>query len=65
MWWLRRMTTVTTGCAASRSRAVAIARFTSQGPGRRRPSQVSAEPESRSVSGSPSRAMRPAAISSR
>jgi hypothetical protein len=65
MWWLRRMTTVTTGCAISRVRHSAMARRTSHGPGSLWPSQVSAAPTSLTTSGSPVLAIVPCSISFR
>ena len=55
MWWLRRMTTATIPCWATRSIARAIALAVSQIPGNRRPSQVTAPPRSATTSGWPTR----------
>ena len=65
MWWLRRITTVTTGCARMRDRVSAIALRTSHGPGSLLPSQVSAAPMSLTTSGSPVFAIVPCSISFR
>lgn len=65
MWWLLRMTTVTQPCCVTRCRASSNALAVSQTPGRRRPSQVTQAPVSRSTVCSPLMVIAPDSISSR
>ncbi len=53
MWWLRRIDTVHVPNCRARGMARSMARVTSQVPGRRSPSQVSAAGKSATTLGSP------------
>ena len=65
MWWERRMTTVPVPCSPAIAVARSSARSVSQGPGNRRPSQVSAAPRALTIVGSPAVCIVPFSISPR
>ena len=63
MWWLRRITTVQVPWVRARDMATSMACSTSQGPGRRWPSQVRAAGKSDTTKGAPSLRIEPDSIS--